>query len=170
MGLDTVEIVISWEETFKISIPDADAMVIETPAMAINYICSRLELEPDDAGCHTMRNFNSLRRSICEITSAPRSEVRPSVRVDHFYRYSPRRRFWTRLEYLFQSHQIQRPGWFTKAPTVADLLDQMEPTAPAAGAGWTRRLVRAAVRESVREYVSRSFRDDEQFIRDLGFC
>jgi acyl carrier protein len=48
MGLDTVEIVIGWEKTFGISIPDADAMVIETSAMPINHLCSRLDLGPDD--------------------------------------------------------------------------------------------------------------------------
>ena len=38
MGLDTVEIVMCWEESLGISIPDRDAEHLVTPAKAVEYL------------------------------------------------------------------------------------------------------------------------------------
>jgi hypothetical protein len=168
MGLDTVEILISWEETFQISIPDADAMILETPQIAIDYICSRLDATEDYSTCPTLHAFQSLRRSICQITGAARQEVRPSAPIRHFYQYSPRRELWDRLKPSFGTAQVQSPGWFSQTTTVRDILEQLMMAPPPPGERWTRPRVRVAVRASVRQYVGRRFRDDEHFIRDLG--
>ena len=37
MGMDTVEIVMCWEEAFGLTMPDSAAEKIETPAMAVDY-------------------------------------------------------------------------------------------------------------------------------------
>jgi hypothetical protein len=168
MGLDAVEIVMSWEETFQISIPDADAMRLETPRMATDYICSRLGVEDDGQSCPTLLCFHQLRSAICQITALPRSEVRPSVPLRHFYRFTPRSRFWAALQTAVRPTSVQPPGWFSRTRTVRDVLDQMVTAQLQPGQRWTRALVRAAVRATVREYVDRRFRDDEHFIRDLG--
>lgn len=38
MGLDTVELVMAFEEKFEISIPDADASELTTPRKVIDYL------------------------------------------------------------------------------------------------------------------------------------
>jgi hypothetical protein len=45
MGLDSVELVMKWEEAFSISIPDRVAGQIVTPAMAAEAIAKILEEE-----------------------------------------------------------------------------------------------------------------------------
>jgi acyl carrier protein len=41
MGLDSVELVMAFEEVFGISIPDADAQKMLTPQAVIDFIASR---------------------------------------------------------------------------------------------------------------------------------
>jgi len=42
MGLDSVEIVLGWEDAFQISISDEEAALLSTPAQAIDLIGSKL--------------------------------------------------------------------------------------------------------------------------------
>jgi hypothetical protein len=168
MGLDIVEIVMSWEETFQISIPDAEAMRLETPRMAIDYLCARLGVAEDGQACPTLVCFNQLRAAICKITGLPRSQVCPSVPLSHFYHFAPRFQFWASLKTKLELAGVARPGWFSRTRTDQDVLDQMVTAQLQPGQQWTRPRVRAAVRAIVRVYVGRRFRDDEFFIRDLG--
>ena len=45
MGLDTVELVMAFEEEFGVTIPDADAQTMETPRAVIDYLGRRLAEE-----------------------------------------------------------------------------------------------------------------------------
>ena len=168
MGLDTVEILMCWEETFQINIPDGDAAVMETPRQAISYLCSRLDAADAASACPTLQKFNRLRHSICQVTGASRREVRPSVDVRCFYQYVPQREFWQRMMPGFGPAPIQAPGWFSSTTTVGDIVDQLLMCPLSQGERWTKPRVRAAVRAAVRQYVGRRFHDDEHFIRDLG--
>jgi hypothetical protein len=165
MGLDIIELLISWEETFQISIPDADVMMLETPQVAIDYICARLDAMEGSSSCPTLHAFHYLRRSICGITGAIRREVRPSVSIRHFYRYLPPHEFWDRLKSRLGTAKVRSPRWFSQT-TVRDILEQLLMAPPPLGERWTRHRVCTAVRASVRQYVSRRFCDDEHFDGD----
>ena len=46
MGLDTVELVMEIEDEFAISLPDADAELIQTAGQLHAYLCHRLRPQP----------------------------------------------------------------------------------------------------------------------------
>lgn len=43
MGLDTVELVMAFEEKFGISIPDKDAACLATPRMVTDYVMNQIK-------------------------------------------------------------------------------------------------------------------------------
>jgi len=42
MGLDSVELVMAWEDAFAMDIPDADALTLSTVGDVVNYFEARL--------------------------------------------------------------------------------------------------------------------------------
>jgi len=65
MGLDSVEIVIGWEEALGVTITDAEATVTRTPRMAIDLLTAKLGAIDDHRGaCLTLRAFNRVRRGL----------------------------------------------------------------------------------------------------------
>jgi len=82
MGLDSVEIVIGWEESFGISIANVEAEALRTPRQSIDLIATKVGAQHGPArACLTLRAFHLLRNSISGAARVSRDKVRPDVRL-----------------------------------------------------------------------------------------
>jgi hypothetical protein len=79
MGLDTVELLMGFEEAFGIAIPDEEAARMLTPRMVLDHVARRVPVVLAD-GCLTQHIFYALRRSIrtAGIHDVP---LRPGTRI-----------------------------------------------------------------------------------------
>lgn len=81
MGLDGVELVMAFEESFGISISDGEAEKCVTPGMVIDLICQKLRMT-DAKTCQTQRAFYLLRRALMKHTNQPRAAITPATPLD----------------------------------------------------------------------------------------
>ncbi len=96
MGLDTVEIVMEWEDRFGITIPDEAAQSWLTPRDAIAGI-GRLLQAKDEPTCHSARAFHILRRSFQAVLQTPRQSFRPRSLLADIVPLKGRADIWRRL-------------------------------------------------------------------------
>lgn len=64
MGLDSVELVMEFEDEFEISIPDDDAEVMLTIGDAVRYIAAATGVSPSDADA-----MQDIRHRLCKIVA-----------------------------------------------------------------------------------------------------
>lgn len=172
MGLDSVEIVIGWEQSFDISISDAEAMALRTPRQAIELISSKLGvLEDPRRACLTQRAFHLLRRSITGGLGVPRHRVRPETRLRDLTR-GKHGSGWEAVRSACGVKELPGLGWFSPR-TVGDLTHWAVANAASVikgpGKKWSYQEVRSVVHAVLREVSGvGDFTDDDDFIRDLG--
>ncbi len=75
MGLDTVELVLAFEEEFGIEIPDEDAQNLITVRDVVMFVKKRLKITPPEE-CFTQKVFYMLRRSLIENYGLQRHQIR----------------------------------------------------------------------------------------------
>ncbi len=178
MGLDTVELVMEIEDEFAISLPDADAELIQTAGQLHAYVCHRLRPQPAPR-CASARAFYFLRRVVLCHHDVSRRAVRPSARVAHLLPADGPDRWPEIADALrVRSHfsfngkaALRRPAVFT---TVRDLIRMMTFPSPMdlpprfgefeAGV-WDR--VRTIVSEQAGVDID-SIHMHSHFINDLG--
>lgn len=97
MGLDTVELVMAFEEAFEIDIPNEAAERMVTVRDVIDYVYSRVE-HADTKLCLSQRAFYRLRRSVQETLGVDRSRVRPSTSWESLLPVENRQQRWLRLK------------------------------------------------------------------------
>ena len=172
MGLDSVEMVMGWEEAFGISIADAEAEKLRTPREAIDLIASKLGArDMPRSGCLTLRAFHRLRRSMVSAAGVQRAVVRPESRLKDLMGEDRRQR-WEAVRSDCGISSLPKLGWFSPR-TVGDLSvwvvanaakDLKRPEEV-----WTRGEVREVVRAVVVEQTGvKDFADDADFVRDIG--
>lgn len=105
MGLDLVEMVMGFEEAFGISIPDKDAITLQSPRLVMDYMEKRLTLAAT-APCLSQRAFYLLRAAVVNDFGVERAEVRPDARWDVLLPRTIRRRAWDRMRQL-----VPTPEW-----------------------------------------------------------
>ena len=175
MGLDSVELILAWEETFGIPITDAEAEAMFTTRQIVDRIFQKVRSNlPEDQGCLSMRVFFRLRKAF-EEKGIPRHKVRPEVKVSSLL---PGRR---RRDVL--SEVSQRAGLqpLPKMPfglqftfgrvrdIVTDAVIQQHQILRLAGQGWSRSQVREVVRAVMfTQLLLRKFSDDAEIVKDLG--
>lgn len=84
MGLDTVELVMEFEQEFQISIPDDEAERMQYIRDTIDFIVRALAAKPrfqSDGRCPTARVFRSLRIGLASEFGIPFRRIRPSSAV-----------------------------------------------------------------------------------------
>jgi hypothetical protein len=114
MGLDSVELVISYEEAFGISIPDAIACEMRTPRDVIDYVMSQVEVEKEKSACLSQQTFYALRRHFTEKLGTQRSFVNPHTLLDELIPKENRRVIWHNLGAnagTVQWFGLTRPMW-----------------------------------------------------------
>jgi len=173
MGLDSVEIVMGWEESFGISISDDEAMTLRTPNLAVDLIAQKLGAQDEpQRPCLTARAFHRLRHSIVNVANVPRVKIRSDARLKELIS-TDRRHTWQAVRAGCGIASLPDPSWLFLPRTVADLTlwAVVHATKELKGTGesWTRSEIRNVVRAVVVDVTgTREFDDDDDFIHDIG--
>lgn len=97
MGLDSVELVMAFEERFAISISDEDAEKIVTVRDAIDCIYTHVQ-HADSKICLSQRAFYRLRRALQQELGLERKAVRLATPLQEIVPLSERRSAWDRIK------------------------------------------------------------------------
>ncbi len=176
MGLESVELVMAFEEAFEIDIPDAVASGMITPRQTIDYVASRLATVP--AGrCLTQQIFYRLRRGLRAESGAGHA-FRPATKVREIAEKREWPGLWTRVREAAGApgwpDRIPRKGWLIDGPeTLRELTVHiaMHLPSPDVGRGesWTRERIELTVRRTVWDSLRvKGFALDDQYVRDMG--
>jgi hypothetical protein len=175
MGLDSIELVLAWEEAFGISISDEEACRMFTPRQAIEYIYQKVKSDlPEDDGCLSMRAFFRLRKEF-QKEGIPRREIKPDTKISALLPSRKRRDvFGAILERagLRPLKQLPFGLQFTFGrikDAVADAVIRQHASLRLPGHGWSKAQVREVVRAitCVQQGIGK-FSDDAGFVKDLG--
>jgi acyl carrier protein len=123
MGLDSVELVMAFEEKFAITIPDEEAEKMITPRHVIDYIYGQVQ-HSDAKTCLSQRAFHRLRRAMQQELGLERRAIRPATALASIIPFSDRRSRWARLKQaaaLKKWPELSRSGEVILAITVASI-------------------------------------------------
>ena len=176
MGLDSVEIVMFWEESLGVAITDEEAAVITTPREATDLIAAKLgAVDHPRSTCLTLRAFNRIRNAISSGAGVLRRDIRPEARLRELVPRRNRRSNWSAVQQSAGFPNLPGLGWgaglLFSPITVADLarVGHYARTLKQPDAPWTRSQIREVVRIGVTEICgARDFSDDDGFIEDIG--
>jgi hypothetical protein len=113
MGLDGVELVMAFEESFGVSITDAEAEACETPAAVIAIIFGKLRAS-DERVCVSQRAFYLLRKGLMRALGISRRRVALTADVRLFATGRLERDVWEDLRTAVQARSwpaLARPPW-----------------------------------------------------------
>jgi hypothetical protein len=175
MGLDTVELIIGWEQTFGVSIDEEPARAMRTTGDVVDHLYAKLKDDrPEDEGCLAVRAFFRLRNAF-RAAGYTHVAIAPATKVSHVLTGRDRRD---------QLNAILLRVGFTPLPslpfglqftagTIGDLvLDAVVRHHSALrrpGCGWSRRQVREVARAVMTALFNlRKFSDKAHITRDLG--
>jgi hypothetical protein len=105
MGLDTVELVIRFEEAFAISIPDKVAETLTTPRKVTEYIISQVETS-ERQSCLTQQAFYFLREKFVRFLGLAPNDFRPSLELESLFPKEDRSARWNELRSQFDVNAI----------------------------------------------------------------
>lgn len=97
MGLDTVEIVMTIEDTFKISIPDDRLAKCVTIGNLIDVVMALANPQAGDY-CKSSRAFYTLRKTLLEILPVDRKDIHPSTQWEALIPRNQRKAVWRQLK------------------------------------------------------------------------
>jgi len=112
MGLDSVELVMEFEEAFGVELKDEEVIELRTPGMVIDLILSKLAVAPQTV-CWSQRAFYLLRRALMEHAGAAREAIRPDSELRSVIHPSRVPHVWPALERAIQARiwpSLVRPG------------------------------------------------------------
>lgn len=176
MGLDGVELILAIEETFGISIPDGDAAALMTPALLIKHVQTAVASKPRGKPCLSQRAFHRVRSRLCEVTNAPRREVKLDTRINRIFPKETREEKWK--DFRTASEMTRLPdlrfgrGTLFSPTRVRDVVslqislmsEELQNTGT-----WTDQEVRTVVRHVIAEQLGiKHFDDNDEFVQDLG--
>lgn len=113
MGLDTVELVIRFEEAFGITISDEVATSITTPRAVTDYIVTQVPTAERSA-CLSQQAFYFLRHSFSNRLDLPRRAFHPDARLQNLFPKDTRKTVWGQLQTEMGPHvlpDLARPLW-----------------------------------------------------------
>jgi len=176
MGLDSVELVMAFEEAFGIGIPDGVASEMDTPRQTIDHVASRLATAPADR-CLTQAIFYRLRRGLRSESKAGFAS-RPTTRLHEIVGKREWPGLWARIRDAAGSpdwpDRISWKGRLIEGPeTLRELTLQIAMHLPppdiARGESWTRERIELTVRRSVWDIIGvKDFALDDHYVRDMG--
>jgi len=174
MGLDSVELVLAWEDSFGISISDAEAEKMFTIRRVVEGIFSKIRSDlPEDCGCLSMRAFFRLRKAF-QAEGVPREDVRPEAKVKSFLPDRQRRDILSAVCEHAGLRPLKRLPFglqFTFGRVrdiVMDAVVGQHDALRREGHAWSLLQVREVVRAVMYAQLAlRRFSDDAEFIKDL---
>ena len=172
MGLDGVELIIRFEETFDIRIPDEVAGNFQTPRDVIDYVCSQVPMA-DKPSCLTQQSFYFLRRNFLSTLPINRTDIRPNASLDMLLPDNERKRSWKDLETRIGASLPMKKGFFRQRyRTVGELATYVALNQTRLFNGkWRRKEVARVVRDITIEEIGikkEIYTEDSRFIDDLG--
>jgi hypothetical protein len=175
MGLDSLELILACEESFGISISDAEAQTILTTRQLIELIFEKVRSDrPEDSGCLSMRAFFRLRKAF-EDEGVLRRDVRPDAEVAALLPSRRKRDILCAVIERAGFHPLKRLPFglqFTFGRVrniVTDAVISQHEALRLPGYGWSLAQVREVVRAIMfTQLALRRFSDDAEFVKDLG--
>jgi acyl carrier protein len=148
MGLELVELILTVEENYGLSIPDTDIASIDTAGKLYDYILAHRFAGAED-GCLTSVAFYRLRRAMMSVLGVSRKDVQTAANLTAMIP-ARRRQVWRELQtaLALRLPPLRRPAWVTAVATLAVL-------AAAIAAGVQRNLFVALVVACAVGYVLR---------------
>jgi len=174
MGLDAVELVLAWEETFGVPISDAEAERMFTTRQVAERIFEKVRSPgPEDRGCLSMRAFFRLRKAF-EAEGVLRGDVRADAKVTSLLPSRQRRDILSAVCEHAGFRPLKRLPFglqFTFGRVrdiVIDTVIGQHDVLRRQDLGWSLVQVREVVRAVMYAQLAlRRFSDDAEFIKDL---
>jgi len=113
VGLESVELVLSMEDAFEISISDDEAQRVFTPKDAIELISKKVQLNNDNL-CLNQVAFYRLRQLLVNQFDIPRKEISPDKDLSIMLPPEKQKEFWSQLGEIMgikNTPQLSRPTW-----------------------------------------------------------
>ncbi|MEM7699396.1 MAG: acyl carrier protein [Verrucomicrobiota bacterium] len=169
--MDAVEIVIGFEETFDVSIPDSAVEHWFTPHDCIEGLVKLLGAETAFAPCPTQRCYHRIRSALGDMGLLKQNRLSLSETPQQFLGSLLSRDFWERLSVFsalpeIQSCRQRKQGTWrdvVEDATIRDFASLRRRSEP-----WTRHWIRYGVLGSVSDFFGRIVSDHDRFIEDLG--
>jgi acyl carrier protein len=117
MGLDGVELVMQFEETFGIRITDEEATRCRTPRMVIDVILSKLE-GTDERVCRSQRAFYIIRRTLVRVFGLERKSITPDMHFRDFIPESREKELWEQIRATLKPRNwpgLARLAWLSSS-------------------------------------------------------
>ena len=176
MGMDSVELVMGFEEAFALDIPDDTASEMITPRDTIDYLASRLPTIPATR-CVTQQTLYRIRRGLGSALSSG-GDIRPTTSIRDLVAKGEWPVLWERIRDLTGTPDwpavVPRKGWLSDGPetlrelTVHVAMHLPSPD-PRKGEPWTREQVELTVRRVIWDTIGvKGFGIDDQYVRDMG--
>ncbi len=169
MGLDSVELVMAFEEAFELAIPDEVAATLLTPRQVIDYLHSQL---PGTAvgACLPQRAFYRVRRALLPLSPRSRAAIGPSTRFADVFPDDLTEN-WGRLR--VELGAAKWPQYSPGASTVGELSEFLGLSAPyaflAPDERWSRAQVAAVVHRIIHDEIGiTDYSEDSRFVQDMG--
>ena len=124
MGLDTVELVIRFEDAFGIAIPNEIAAQLITPRKVTDYVLAQLPTS-DESSCLSQRAFYFLRGKLVLSLNVARKDLRPGTRLENVMPLATRRLVWASLKSQVAPAALPdlvRPAWLISLLSLIALL------------------------------------------------
>lgn len=174
MGLDAVELVLGWEDSFGISISVPEAEKMFTTRHVIQSIYEKVRSAmPEDGGCLATRAFFRLRNAFQE-EGVLRKAIRPETKVTSLLPSRQGREILSAVCERAGLRPLKRLPLglqFTFGrvrDVVLDAVIGQHDTLRRRGYGWSQVQVREVVRAVMYAQLAlRRFSDDAEFIKDL---
>ena len=113
MGLDLVELVIRFEDSFAIPIPDKVATELTTPRKVTDYIYSQVNTS-SQRSCLSQQAFYFLRKKFVSVLGISRRQFRPEIQLKNLIPLERRRENWLKMMDEIGSSSLPalaRPIW-----------------------------------------------------------
>ena len=124
MGLDSVELLMAFEESFGVNLADGKAAKVVTPGMVSDLICAKLKLT-DEKTCQTQRAFYLLRRALVKGFQKQRDEIVPNTPMRLLFPASDCTSWWGDLKKSVDARSwplLTRPRWMVQGISWVSLL------------------------------------------------
>ena len=124
MGLDSVELVMAFEEAFGVPIANEEAESLVTPRAVIDLLFAKLQ-QTDARTCQTQRAFYVLRRAVMQQFGRPREAVTLDLPLRSLMTPRAERTEWPALGRAVAARSwpaLDRPAWMVRALHYAGLV------------------------------------------------
>lgn len=122
MGLDSVELLIRFEDAFGVVIPDKIATELTTPRKVTEYLVSQIKVGRQTS-CISQQAFYRLRREFLPLTETQRAEFRPASKLAHLFPVDHRKRVWSEARsQLAVLPDLVRPTWLVCVLTLLTIV------------------------------------------------